>query len=201
MEVDLDNAHEEEVVIEDEENVYPGKEEDGEEVEGRGHRRNIEGEKEENSEEEEDEEERGSWRRDGESHTHHLFPPHQTSDDVPLMLAQEEEEGDEDNEIIVEIRRKGAPKRKESLQNLISENRKALGISITPLSVAVHRLSLSVHATLARTEERNILQDIRERLRIDERRSVKKLLLRNVSFFLKESMMLLILGPPGEGGD
>jgi hypothetical protein len=174
----LSDDVEDDVIVEDEEHIAV-EEEEGEGKGGEGD---------------------GLWRR----HTgerREVYPTgHDEEDEAPLMGRGgrgEGEEEEDDNDIIVELRPKGLPRRKESLSNLISENRKRLGIVPTPLSVAVHNLSLSVHVTVAKTEARNILQDVRERLRIDERKTVKKLLLRNVSMYLKENMMLLILGPPG----
>ena len=190
-----EEEEEEEVIIEDEEHFIGSGDHDDDE------RHNIEEEKEEEEEEEEEREGEGTWRR-GTGERRELFPTRHDEDDVTPLISThkgEEEEEIDNNDIILELRPKGLPRRKESLANLISENRKAMGIVPSPLSVAVNNLSLSVTVTVAKTEQRNILQDVRERLRIDERKTVKKMLLQNVSFFIKENMMLLILGPPGCG--
>ena len=65
------------------------------------------------------------------------------------------------------------------------------------MTVAVHNLTFSLDVTLAKTTNPTILQDIRERWRVDKKEKITKKVLKNVSFVIQEKMMVLLLGPPG----
>ena len=67
----------------------------------------------------------------------------------------------------------------------------------TKMNIVVHNLSFSMDVNVTKTANNTVWQDLKERWWMDKKEKTTKKILRNVSFVIKEKMMVLLLGPTG----